>query len=413
MSTLLSVNNYYYYRGGAETVFLEHNKLLAGAGWGVVPFSMRHPKNLPSEWSDFFIEELELGNEYGVLGRLRRAPKVVYSFEARRKIAALIERVRPDICHAHNIYHHLSPSILATLRAHAVPTIITLHDLKLACPAYNMLTHDGICERCKGGRLHNVVVHRCIKGSLAMSAIIYSEAVLHRALRSYERAVARFIVPSRFFIEKFAEWGFARERFVHVPNFVAAASYRPSFAPGRDFVFAGRISREKGLATLIKAAALAGTPARIVGTGPAFAEMRTLAESLHAPVTFSGYLTGDALTEAIASARALVLPSECYENAPMSILEAYALGKPVIGARIGGIPELILEGRTGASFECRSVESLASNLTDFNAAPDTRIEEMGRAARAHLEQEFSASRYLERILAIYRDVIPDRTAARA
>ena len=199
MSTLLSVNNYYYYRGGAETVFLEHNKLLEAAGWNVVPFSMRHPKNLPSEWSEYFIDELELGGSYGVLGKLRRVSKVIYSLEARRRIAAIIDRVRPDICHAHNIYHHLSPSILATLRERAVPTVITLHDLKIACPAYNMLTHDGVCERCKGGHLHNVMVHRCIKGSLAMSAIIYAEAVLHRALRSYERSVARFVVPSRFF----------------------------------------------------------------------------------------------------------------------------------------------------------------------------------------------------------------------
>ena len=171
MATLLAINNYYYYRGGAETLFLEHNRIFQDLGWQVVPFAMRHAQNLATPWSEFFVDEVEFGNDYSLREKLVRVPKVIYSFEAREKLARLLKAVEPDVCHAHNIYHHISPSILGLLKRRGIPTVLTLHDLKIACPAYSMLTHDGICERCRGGRLYNVLAHRCIKGSRALSAI--------------------------------------------------------------------------------------------------------------------------------------------------------------------------------------------------------------------------------------------------
>ena len=136
MNTLLSINNYYYVRGGAEFVFLEHNQLFAEAGWRVVPFSMTHPDNRESEWSDYFVDEIELSANYGPAEKAAKAFRAIYSREARRKIAGLIDQVRPDIAHGHNIYHHISPSILAELHRKDVPTVLTLHDLKIACPSY-------------------------------------------------------------------------------------------------------------------------------------------------------------------------------------------------------------------------------------------------------------------------------------
>jgi len=404
MPTLLSANNYYYRRGGAETVFLEHNALFEAAGWSVVPFSMHHPRNLPSEWSRFFVDELEFGGEYSLVGKLARVPKVIWSLEARRRLSALLDTVRPDICHAHNLYHHISPSILGVLKSRGIPTVMTLHDLKLACPAYNMLASDGVCERCKGGRIHNVVRHRCIKGSTVLSSVIFAEALTHRLLGTYQRHVDRFVVPSRFYQQKLREWGLPGERLVHVPNFIDPGMYAPRTTPGRHFVYVGRLSREKGLATLLRAAARAACPLTVVGTGPQADELRALAAGLGAEVEFAGFLTGEALHAAIRSARALVLPSECYENAPMSILEAYALGKPVIGARIGGIPELIDEPATGLSFPMGDVEALAGALSALAAMPDERVAGMGEAARQHVERDYSASVYRERMLAVYREV---------
>jgi glycosyltransferase involved in cell wall biosynthesis len=401
MATLLSVNNYYYVRGGAESIFFAHNRMFEAIGWQVVPFAMQHANNLESEWSEYFVDEIEFGESYSMAGKLTRAAKVIYSFEARRKLGKLLDRARPDVCHVHNIYHHISPSILSLLHDRGVPVVMTLHDLKLACPAYLMLAADGICERCKNGRLYNVLLHRCIKGSTALSGVVFVESLLHRLLGSHER-VNLFVAPSRFQIEKLAEWGFDETRFRHIPNFVEPERYSPNFSPGSTFVYLGRLSREKGLKTLVNAAALSGCSVRIVGAGPQLEELRQLAERLSADVTFVGYLSGTALHDELRAARALVLPSQCYENAPMSVLEAYALGKPVIGARIGGIPEQILEGRTGYTVPSGDPDALAHTLRQVSDLPDAEVADLGREARRWVEQEFSASIYRERMVDLYR-----------
>jgi glycosyltransferase involved in cell wall biosynthesis len=404
MPTLLSVNNYFYYRGGAETVFLEHNRMFEALGWNVVPFAMQHRSNLHSPWSKYFVANIEFGEQYSLREQLVRVPKVIYSVEARRNLGRLLDRVQPDVCHAHNIYNHISPSILGLLRRRGIPTVLTLHDLKIACPAYNMLAPDGICERCRGGRLYNVLVHRCVKESAALSGIMMVEALLHRVLGSYSRCVSRFVVPSRFYIEKLGEWGMATSLFRHVPNFVDAERYRPQYAPGTAFVYFGRISREKGLATLIRAAAAVRCQLVVIGTGPDLQAMVDLAAACAADVSFPGYLRGAALHDAVRSARAVVLPSEWYENAPLSVLEAYALGKPVVGARIGGIPELIRENETGVCFASGDQAALAAVLRDMMQRSAAELEQMGMRARSWVETEFTAGVYQARILQIYREL---------
>jgi glycosyltransferase involved in cell wall biosynthesis len=402
--TLLAVNNYYYHRGGAEKIFLEHNRMLETQGWTVVPFAMKHRNNMETPWSEYFVDEIEFGERYSLREQLVRVPRVVFSFEARRNLARLLDIASPDICHAHNIYHHISPSILSLLKRREVPTVLTLHDLKIACPEYHMLAPDGICERCRGGNLHNVLVNRCIKGSVALSAIVMAEAVVHRLLGSYRKCVNCFIVPSRFYIEKFCEWGLPRSLFRHVPNFVNVDCYHPRFTPGNYFLYFGRVSREKGLATLVRAAAAAGCRVLVAGTGPELEALRRLAAQLDADVTFLGFLAGDQLHETIGGARAVVLPSEWYENAPVSVLEAYALGKPVIGARIGGIPELIREGETGFGFVSGDQASLAATLREMSDRSDTEVEEMGRCARLWVENEFAPWLYRDRVLEAYREL---------
>jgi glycosyltransferase involved in cell wall biosynthesis len=402
MPKLLAINNYFYRRGGAEVVFLEQNRLFEEIGWQVVPFAMQHLKNLDSPWKDYFVDEIEFGEAYSIWQKAARAVKITYSIEARRKIGALALRVKPDVAHAHNVYHHISPVIFSRLKALGIPTVLTLHDLKIACPAYKMLTHDGICERCKGGAIWNVARHRCVKDSLPLSAVIMLETAVHRFLGCYSRDVDRFVTPSRFYLEKFVEWGWPRERFSYIPNFVDVDNLQPRGAPGKAFVFFGRLGPEKGLATFVRAVALAGAKGWIVGTGPEEERLRHLAQEVGADVEFLGYRTGEDLFDTIRGARAMVLPSEWYENAPMSVMEAYALERPVIGADIGGIPELIRPNETGVVFLSGDAESLALRLREFTDMPDADILSMGKNGRAWVEQDFTAVRYRERLLELYR-----------
>lgn len=401
---LLSINNYHYRRGGSDVVYLEHAALMEELGWENGFFSMQHPKNFDTPWSRYFVDELEFGHAYGLADKLGMAAKVVYSFEAQKKLKQLLQDFRPDVAHLHCIYHHLSPSILSTLSAAGVPTVMTAHDLKIACPAYKMLNDGGICERCKDGSVLNVVKHRCVRGSLGASSIVAVESLLHRRLNTYQKYLDKVVVPSRFFMEKFIEWGWPRDKFVYIPNYVDASRFEPDYAAGDYFLFFGRLAVEKGGATLLRAAHAAGVKLRMVGTGPEQEALLALQAQLQGDVEFLGYKTGADLHALIRGARAVVLPSEWYENAPMSVLESYAFGKPVIGAAIGGIPEMIDEGETGWTFESRNVDQLADVLRRVQALPDAAVERAGRAGRALVEQRFNRAGYVSATLQLYADL---------
>jgi glycosyltransferase involved in cell wall biosynthesis len=363
---------------------------------------MNHDQNQGSDWSDEFVEEIEFGKPNGgVLDKARKSIKAVYSIEARSKIARIIDRIEPDLCHAHNIYHHISPSILGVIHGRGIPLVMTLHDLKIACPAYSMLSNGSVCERCRDGALFHVAKNRCMKGSAFLSTLVMVESYLHRFLGSYTNNVDRFIVPSRFYFNKLVEWGFDAARFDYVPNFVDTDEFEPNFVPGDRFVYFGRLSPEKGVVTLIRAASAAGVGLDIVGTGPLTAGLQELAARCAADVRFHGFLSGQALRRAIMAARAVVVPSEWYENAPLSVLESFAMGKPVIAATIGGLPELVIEDETGWLFESGSIDALAARLRQVANLSDGRVRSAGEAAWQNVADEYSPRRYLDEIRDIY------------
>jgi glycosyltransferase involved in cell wall biosynthesis len=184
-----------------------------------------------------------------------------------------------------------------------------------------------------------------------------------------------------------------------VPNFVDADSFQACYAPGRRFVYFGRLSREKGIATLIRAAARAEVGLDVIGTGPADADLRALAAD--GDVRFLGFLAGEKLHAAVSAARAVVVPSEWYENAPLAVLEGAALGKPLLVARIGGLPELVVDNESGWSFEPGSVTELAAALRRIADLPDADVAAAGMAARRRIEDEFSPQCYLDRIRTVY------------
>ncbi|MFG6447015.1 glycosyltransferase [Roseateles sp. BYS180W] len=403
MRRLLNVNSYHYRRGGSDAVYFEHARVFGQLGWENAYFSMKYPKNVDSEWSKYFVDELEFGFDYTFLQKMVMASKVVYSFEAQRKLEQLLGVFKPDIAHLHCIYHHLSPSILPVMRKHGIPVVMTAHDLKLACPAYKMLNAGGICEKCKDGSVLNVVKNRCIRGSLGASAIVAVESALHGVgglLNTYYKHLSAIVAPSHFYREKLIEWGWDAKRVVYIPNFSDVPD-QVSGKPGQYILYFGRLSFEKGVHTAIAAAAAAGVELVIAGTGPDDSKLKALAQELKAPVRFVGYQSGAALHQLVDDCRAVVLPSEWYENAPMTVLESFARGKTVIGATMGGITEMINEGENGWLFESGNAAALAQAYAQVMGESDSRLLEMGMGGRQLVQEKFSRSRYVEEMSRLY------------
>ncbi len=383
---------------------LDQNELLTSRGWNIVPFAMEYEKNFETEYDDYFVEEIDFASEYTPVEKVRKVVKSVYSLEARKEIGRLIDDVRPNIVHAHNVYHHLTPAIFGAIKKKGVPSVMTVHDLKIGCPSKLMLASDGVCERCKGGKTWNAVQQRCLKGSLPLSAVAALETTLHNAIGSYKKNVDLFILPSHFHTNKLVDWGLPADKTRYLPNAVDVSEMTPDYSAGERFVFVGRLSEEKGLLTFVQAVADSGVAATIVGTGPQEDELRALVERTGADVEFAGYQTGDALFDIVRAARALVLPSECYENAPVVLLEAYGVGTPVLGSDLGGIPELIVPGETGLLATAGSPASFAEQLTNMANLSDGELGDMGRAGRAFVEERFAREQYLEGLLDIYREL---------
>jgi glycosyltransferase involved in cell wall biosynthesis len=278
---------------------------------------------------------------------------------------------------------------------------MTLHDYKIVCPAYMLWVRGDVCEECRGGRYGRAVARKCVRNSRTKSLLNALEMGLHhRLLRSYD-AVDVFISPSRFLQEKVRAMGFGGT-VVHLPNPVETDGVEPS--PDWEvasIVAFGRLSREKGLDVLIAAADGLGIPVRIFGDGPERERLRAMAAGLpRAKVFFGGPLPRAELHREVRRAMLTVVSSTWYENAPYAVLESFALGKPVVGARIGGLPELIRDGETGWTFEAGNAADLRAKLRACLDRPD-EVRAAGRAARAFAERERSPSGYLRGLLEVY------------
>ncbi|MDR3411823.1 MAG: glycosyltransferase, partial [Formivibrio sp.] len=267
MRSLLSVNNYHYIRGGSETVYFSHAEMFAAHGWETSFFSMHHEQNVPCADSRYFVDCIDY-EKRGAEGRtISNALKIVYSLEARQKLTQLLDDKKINFAHIHSIYHHLSPSVLMELKARGIPAVMTAHDLKLACPNNKMLNRTGVCERCKGGHVWNAVRHRCIKDSFVASSLVALESAVHKMFGLYRHNLERVVAPSRFYRDKLISWGFDPNWIVHIPNPVALP-LAPIAPPGNYILYFGRFAPEKGLVTLVRAAAHAKVPIRLVGRGP-------------------------------------------------------------------------------------------------------------------------------------------------
>ncbi|MGE0384268.1 MAG: glycosyltransferase family 4 protein [Gammaproteobacteria bacterium] len=389
-----------------ETYLFDLARELEPLGYDVSWFSMQHERNEPTPYARHFVERVEYHEHNSPGASVRSALRILYSRHARQKFERLLDEVQPDLVHAHNIYHQLSPAILPPLKRRGIPVVMTLHDLKLACPNYKMRTGGRVCERCLSGAFYNAVVHRCVQGSLPWSALCAVEAYAHRWTGVYTRNVDLFITPSEFYRRKMIESGIPADRLVTLPSFVHPQDYAPLYGKSDYFLYLGRLAEEKGLMTLVHAVrGLQGARLKIVGEGPMAApiEARLRAEGID-NVELLGARYGQELIELVRAARFVVVPSEWYENSPRSAIEAMACATPVIGARIGGIPDIVEDGVDGLLFEPFSADALR-NCIERLLVDDAAIERYGRNARAKVERRYSTQAHLRGLLGIYDRVL--------
>ena len=415
---LLLVNKFYHdvgAAGGVGRYLVQEEEDLTAAGWEVIPFAVADADARPSPWSSRFVRARDYSRPRYGGGALGDALSLIWNREAAAKLDALVREVQPDIAHLHNIYHHLSPSLLPVLRRHKVPVVMTLHDLRLLCPAIHMLRDGQVCERCRGGHYHQAVLGRCVKESRLASLLAAVETAHQRGRRLYEDTVATFLCPSAFYAAKYAEWGFPAMKLRHLPNFVDLDFWHPDrlpIAPERDaYVYFGRISREKGLRTLLDAQALweqgyadgsiAEPPLRLLvaGDGPCLGNLRARLALLDLKtVEVLGPLDIDALRGILARARFSVLPSEWYENGPMAALESLAAGVPLVGTDLGGTPEMIQDGVSGLVVRAGDETALLEGLRrGAGLGGDAR-----QAARAWAEGHADRRRHMAELAEILR-----------
>ncbi|MBT0666185.1 glycosyltransferase family 4 protein [Geobacter pelophilus] len=403
---ILFLNNFYYLRGGSERVLFGEMRLLREAGHEVAIYARGHEKNEPAEYAGFFPPPLDTERLGLSIKSIATVRELIYSESSRQGLREVVKRFRPDIVHAHNIYGRLSLSVLDELKAAGVPVVMTLHDLKLLCPSYLMLNKGKVCELCKGGRYANAFLTRCHKGSYPASFVYALESWLNKTSDKYG-SVQKFVVPSRFLRDKCVEHGWDSSRFAYLPNCIDKEGATASDGVGDYLLYMGRLSAEKGIGTLLRAYRQSGCtmPLMIVGDGPLRKELEGASAGCQGRVTFTGYLTGVDLATALRGASCVLLPSECYENAPLSILEAFAAGKPVIGSRIGGIPELVDDEINGFLFEPGNADALTAKIQAFLNLSATAVAAMGEAARLKVEREFSPRAHMESLHAIYHAVL--------
>ena len=396
---ILQANKFFFRNGGSEMVLFQERDFLVRADHQVVEFSMQDDRNIESPYAAHFAGRRDYRGG-GRLGKIKSALTLVHSPEAVRKIEALIDETKPDIVHCHNIYHQLTPSIIGAANKLGVPVVLTLHDYKLVCPTYLRLRHGQVCSDCLEGEFLNVVKHRCAEGSLGKSIVLYAEAMIQKYLRNYEK-VEVTIAPSRFMQEAISH-RIPADRIRLLYNGVDTSIIHASGTDDGYALYLGRLSPEKGVCTLLEAHAASEKywPLVIAGTGPLEEELKRQ----YSRAKFIGHVTGAQLHEAIGRAAVVVVPSEWYENCPMSVLEAMAYGKPVVASRIGGIPELVIDGETGLLFDAGSAEQLREQLERLMADCDLR-REMGLRARKRAEDEFSLDKHNAGLMAIYRMII--------
>lgn len=398
--TILNISQNYHVRGGSDKIFFALGELLRRKGHRVIPFTAHSPDNLATEWNRFFPRAADF--EKPGPGDVFR---FVYSLSAKRAIRQIIEQFHPDIAHLHIYYGKITASILAELKRAGIPIVQTLHEYKLICPVYTLVSNGHICEACEGHHFWRALPRRCNRGSLARTALSVLESYVSHWLGAVHQ-VDRFIAVSNALRQKMVQHGLPEEKIVTLHNWVDCTEIPPAKQPGEYFLYFGRIERIKGVFTLIEASAqIPSIPLLLVGEGEARSEVVDLIRSkgyLH--IRWLGFKSEIELRELIHRSICTVIPSEWFEPFGMTVLESFSHGRPVIGTSLGGLPEMIDHGINGFLFEPGDAAMLASYLDWMSRHPHQAVA-MGQAGRAKVEESFSPESYYEGLMKIYTDVL--------
>lgn len=339
--------------------------------------------------------------ETSILKRLNAFLGGVYNVWAYREMRRLITKDRPDIVHVHSVYPMFSPSVLVACRRMNVPVVMTVHSHILSCPTWYHLHKGRVCEECVGGHEYRCVLKNCRNNILESFAYALRSSVA-RSFRLFHDNVDVLIALTPFGKAKLVGAGFRADQIAVVPNPACAREAATDPSVGEYVAFAGRISPEKGIDTLLMAAArMPDVPFKVAGDGPVLEEMKAKAPQ---NVEFVGRLEPKELSEFYQRSRMLVVPSVCFEQFPMVVLEAMGRALPVIGSRIGGLPEIIEEDHTGSLFEPGNAENLAQHVRRLWEDPQL-CRRMGIAGRQKVLREYTEDVYFNNLMAVYQTAI--------
>lgn len=401
---VLMINKFNYVKGGGAKYFLELAELLKNNGVEVAKFSMRDKRNVPDENEEYFVENIDFG-KFQIRNTFRYLSRIFFSWEAYRKFEKIVQKFKPDIIHIHNIYHHISPSILFVAKKHKIPVVMHLHAYKLICPNYKLFNKGKLCEKCQGGKYYNCTLDKCVKNSYAKSLLGSLEAYLHNTwLKSYA-IVSVFIAPSRFMKDISARFGMPAEKIRVIYNYTE--NKRKEANAGGDYLlYFGRLSEEKGVDVVVRAMAEINDKnikLKIAGDGPEknSIEKLVLEKGLAGRVEILEWAHDHELENLIAGAKAVVLPSLWNENMPLAMLEAMERGKIIVASRIGGMPEIIQDGENGFLFAAGDKNDLAAKIDGLGKFDLEKIGDAARRTMVGLNKE----KHLREILEVYNGLL--------
>jgi glycosyltransferase involved in cell wall biosynthesis len=382
---ILLAHNRYQHAGGEDAVFEAERELLLSRGHEVVSYE-RHNDEI---------------RHTGLIDGLRLAGRTVWATDSSRDLRAIVRRERPEVAHFINTFPLISPAAYHVCRSANVPVVQTVGNYRLVCPAALLRRNGRSCEDCVGRAVPwPGVLHRCYRGSATASATVAAMLSVHRALGTFRNLVDLYLAPTAFLRQKLVEGGFPESRIVVRPNFVSDPGPRGS--QGSYALFVGRLSEEKGIETLLRAfRRLPDIPLRIVGDGPLADRVRGAMAGGNLPRgELLGWRPRAEVFQLMKGARTLVFPSECYEGLPMTVVEAFACGLPVVASRVGAMQEIVEHDRTGVLFTPGDADALAGAVSRLDAMP-AEVERMGREARLRYETHYAVGPAHDRLLDAY------------